>query len=65
MASVGDVVLPGDIVVVNHSSSVILGPGLRHENNVVYATVAGVLKCSGNCKYWVETKQKKVNHLEV
>ncbi|KAI8993456.1 hypothetical protein BDB01DRAFT_716292 [Pilobolus umbonatus] len=54
------VVLPGDVIDVDTSSTVILGPGLRQEGEGVVATKAGMLHHleTGN-RWWIESNQKR------
>lgn len=68
--SVGDVVMPGDILkdiaTVNKKHVVILGPGLRREADTVFSYKAGVLKKLDPAVYYVDSYQKRYvpNHGE-
>lgn len=61
--SVGDVVLPGDILKniasVNDKETIVLGPGLRRDANIVYMCKAGVLKKREPCIYYIDNYQKR------
>ncbi|XP_039753009.1 exosome complex component RRP40 [Pararge aegeria] len=61
--SIGDVVLPGDyfdeISTDNAKSRVVIGPGLRKEEDHVYITKAGVLKKKNPHTYWIDSYQKR------
>ncbi|CAH2244552.1 jg11672 [Pararge aegeria aegeria] len=63
--SIGDVVLPGDyfdeISTDNAKSRVVIGPGLRKEEDHVYITKAGVLKKKNPHTYWIDSYQKRVD----
>jgi len=65
MARVGDVVLPGDEIHINvdspdDKSSIVIGPGLRHNLDAVIATKSGVLRFREPTVYWVDGHQKRV-----
>jgi len=65
MAHVGDVVLAGDKIHfsdenADDKSSIILGPGLRQNLDVVTATKPGVLRYREPAVYWVDCHQKRV-----
>jgi len=65
MATVGDVLLPGDEIHIDienpdDKSSVIIGPGLRHDLDRVVATKPGVLRFREPRVYWVDGHQKRV-----
>lgn len=59
----GDVVLPGDmlkdIALNNEKEIVILGPGLRRDNDAVFVCKAGVLKKREPAVYYVDSYQKR------
>lgn len=61
--SVGDTVMPGDIVkdiaTINKKETIILGPGLRREADTVFAYKAGVLKKTDPAVYYVDSYQKR------
>ncbi|CAL7947660.1 unnamed protein product [Xylocopa violacea] len=61
--SVGDVVMPGDILKditsINKKETIILGPGLRREADTVFAYKAGVLKKVDPAVYYVDSYQKR------
>lgn len=61
--SVGDVVMPGDIVkdiaTVNKKETIVLGPGLRRESDTVFAYKAGILKKTSPAVYYVDSYQKR------
>lgn len=61
--SVGDVVMPGDIVkeIINTTDKerVILGPGLRRDGDVVFVCKAGELKKRKPSIYYVDSYQKR------
>ena len=57
-------VLPGDFLPeIEHGKTtkgkILLGPGLRHENNKVYATRPGVLKQESENVFYVDTMSKR------
>lgn len=64
--NVGDTVLPGDHIVLPlppataaKKSKVILGPGLRHVDDKVLASKAGVLKQRAANTFWIDSFQKR------
>ena len=61
-AKVNEVVLPGDVLknIDNKDSkfTVILGPGLRRDGDLVYACKAGLLRKRSNI-YYVDSYQKR------
>lgn len=66
--NVGDVVMPGDslksIMPVKREGreekeTVILGPGLRREDDTVFACKAGILKRRDPAVYYVDSYQKR------
>lgn len=61
---VGDVVVPGDIVrdivTTKEKERVILGPGLRRDGELVYATKAGVLRKRKPAVFYVDSYQKRL-----
>lgn len=65
MASVGDVVLPGDPVTcfgdVSADTKVLLGPGLRQELNRIIAVKPGILRRGKSSTYWVDSHEKRVS----
>lgn len=64
IAQVGDVVLPGDEITIPQSDStkkskIFLGPGLRKQNEQVFACKGGILKQKSTNTFWVESIQKR------
>ncbi|XP_078045702.1 exosome complex component Rrp40 [Augochlora pura] len=61
--SVGDVAMPGDVVkdiaTINKKETIILGPGLRRESDMVFAYKAGILKKTNPAVYYVDSYQKR------
>lgn len=61
--SVGDTVLPGDrlkdIKLDDEKETVILGPGLRREDNEVFVCKAGFLKKREPSAYYVDGMQRR------
>lgn len=59
----GDVVLPGDriknITLCNEKEIVILGPGLRRDDDTVFVCKAGILKKREPTVYYVDSYQKR------
>lgn len=59
----GDVVLPGDrikdITLSNEKEIVILGPGLRRDDDTVFVCKAGILKKREPAVYYVDSYQKR------
>jgi hypothetical protein len=65
-ASVGDSVLPGDVVNLDFLSTeggtnIVLGPGLRQQVNSVVVTKPGVLRSRDSVVFWVDSHQKRVS----
>lgn len=63
-AQVGDVVLPGDEISITlpeqpKKLKVFLGPGLRKQDDLVYACKAGILKQKSSNIFWVDAIQKR------
>ncbi|ESN91952.1 hypothetical protein HELRODRAFT_90168 [Helobdella robusta] len=58
-AKVGDFVMPGDIACVDQSGVCLLGPGLRGKNDIIYATIPGILRENKPALYWVDSRQKR------
>lgn len=61
---VGDVVLPGDEVILTLAEStkksrILLGPGLRQHDQKVIACKAGMLKQKSTNTFWVDAAQKR------
>lgn len=58
-----DVVLPGDrlndIILANEKEIVVLGPGLRRDDNAVFVCKAGILKKREPAVYYVDSYQKR------
>ncbi|XP_066591861.1 exosome complex component RRP40 [Prorops nasuta] len=60
--NINTVVMPGDIVDiinVNKSTKIILGPGLRRDSDIVYTCKAGVLKKREPSIFYVDSYQKR------
>lgn len=56
------VVLPGDRIQIDHEidkETVFIGPGLRWQEGVVYATRSGVLRIENRNLYYVDSHQKR------
>lgn len=59
-----DVVLPGDIIeepsnIATINKKVILGPGLRKQNENIISTKCGLLKSKKPNTFWVDSFQKR------
>jgi len=68
--SMGDVVIPGDRIKdiikkdeKGEKETVILGPGLRREDNAVFICKAGILKKREPVIYYVDSYQKRYKAL--
>lgn len=61
--SVGDVVVPGDVVkeitTTSEKERIILGPGLRRDGDLVFTTKAGVLRKRKPAVFYVDSYQKR------
>ncbi|CAK9810035.1 Exosome complex component RRP40 [Anthophora plagiata] len=61
--NVGDAVMPGDmlkdIATINKKETIILGPGLRREADIVFAYKAGILKKRKPAVYYIDSYQKR------
>lgn len=59
----GDVAMPGDVMkditTINKKETIILGPGLRRESDMVFAYKAGILKKTNPAVYYIDSYQKR------
>ena len=64
-ASVGNVVMPGDVIfdldTLSPNEKIIFGPGLRREDEKIFAMKCGILKRNSSNVYYIDNHQKRVS----
>lgn len=61
---IGKIVMPGDVVfdldALGENEKIVFGPGLRREDEKIFAMKCGILKKNSNKIYYVDNHQKRV-----
>lgn len=61
---IGKVVMPGDVIFdldnLSPNDKLVFGPGLRRENEKIFAMKCGILKRTSSKIYYIDNHQKRV-----